>query len=466
MTDLIWSDATAQAGAIRRGEVAAVELVGEYLRRIDSLNPKLRAYVSVDADAALAAARAADERRTQSGGAPPFDGVTLSVKDVEDVAGLPTTQSCELLAGNVASADGPVARRLRSAGFVLLGKTNVPEFCSDMTTSKLNGAALNPWDLERTPGGSSGGAAGALAAGLCAAAHGTDGAGSVRVPASFCGLVGLKPTRGLIAFGPDEGNSFFGCSTAGTLSRSVRDAAALLDVLAPLGGWTPHRAGPFVDEVSRDPGRLRIGVCTTFLVGTVDPECVAAVESAGATLESLGHHVEAVTPQWEVILAATGPLEVPSAAALVSADQADLVEPRNRGMITDLAQRTVLAHHRWVETVREAATAFLAPWDHIVVLVTPTCGVLPPRADWARWDDDSDAHLARFMDFPNFAQPFNVSGQPAVSLPLGWSAAGLPIGVQLAGRKLEEGLLFRLAAQLERQSRWEERTTAAGRALG
>ena len=465
MTELLWEDATAQVAAMRAGEVRAVELIEAYLGRIDALDGVVRAYVDVDPALALDAARAADRRRTDGAATAPLDGVAVSVKDVEDVAGLRTTHSCELLADHRATADGPVAARLRSGGFVPIGKSNVPEFCSDMTTSKLNGTSRNPWDLDRTPGGSSGGAAAARAAGMCAVAHGTDGAGSVRVPASFCGLVGIKPTRDLVTFGPDEGNAFFGCAEPGLLTRTVRDLAAALDVLAPRRGWTPSRSRPFADEPGAPVTPVQVGVCTSFLLGEVDPACAAAADDAARLLESLGHHVVDASPRWEVLFGAVGPLEVPSMAALVDVEQAELVEPRNRAGVRDLAGRTVLEHHRWVEAVRTASREFTALWEEIDVLVTPTCGVLPPAADWARWDDDPSAHMDRFAAFPNFAQPFNISGQPAVSLPLGQSPEGLPIGVQLAARKLEEGLLLRLGAQLEEAQPWAHRTVAAGKAL-
>lgn len=459
MSDLIWQDATAQAEAIRSGDVSAVELVSAYLARIDELDDEVRAYVTVDGDRALDATRHVDPST-------PFAGVALSIKDVEDVAGLPTTHSCGLLAEHVAESDGPVARRFRDGGFALLGKTNVPEFCTDMTTSRLNGVARNPFDLSRTPGGSSGGAAAALAAGMCAISHGTDGAGSVRGPAAFCGLVGLKPSRGLVAFGPDEGPAYFGTTVPGILSRSVRDAAAALDVLAPDGPWTPTRDRPFRDAVGGDPARLRVAISTTAPMGVVEPECATATDDAGRLLESLGHDVDEATPPWDVILAASlGPMEVPGAAALVALDALDRLEPRNRPLVEGLAQLTVLDHYRWVETVRAASASFLEFWRSYDVLVTPTMGIVAPPVEWARWDDEPEAHMTRFMTFPSFAQPFNVSGQPAISLPLGWSAEGLPIGIQFAARPLEESLLLRLAAQLERSEPWIGRAVDAGRRL-
>ena len=198
------------------------------------------------------------------------------MKDVTDVAGMPTTHSCKALVDNVAAADDPVVHRFRHAGFVLLGKTNVPEFCTTMTSSELNGICRNPWDRERTPGGSSGGAGAALAAGLCAVSHGTDGAGSVRNPASFCGVVGVKPTRGHTAFGPDFGNAYFGTTVDGVLTRSVRDAAHLLDVLTnPViepERWSPRPERAYADEVGVDPEPLRVAVSWDAPFGEVDEE--------------------------------------------------------------------------------------------------------------------------------------------------------------------------------------------------
>jgi amidase len=462
MDEVLFEDACGQAEAIRSGRVAAAELVSAYLDRIERFDPVVRAFVTVAADPP----RWTADTDELEGRDRPFDGVTVSIKDVEDVAGLPTTHSCEALAGHVATEDGPLTRRLRRGGFMVLGKTNVPEFCSDMTVSKLNGPCRNPWDLERTPGGSSGGAAAAVSGGLCAIAHGTDGAGSVRVPAAWCGLVGLKPSRGLVAFGPDEGPTYFGTSVPGVLCRSVRDAAAFLDVMAPPGPWTPARDRLYAETTAPTEERLRIGLCTTPPMGAVDPECAAAATDAGVLMEELGHRVESAQPAWDVILqAAFGPMEVPGAAALVSVDDLARVEPRNRPMVGHLASLTVLDHFRWVEAARTAGRHFRRLWSAIDVLVTPTVGMLAPQLTWARWDDDNEAHRARFATFPNFAQPFNVSGQPAISLPLGWSAGGLPIGVQLVGRPLGESTLFQLAAELERARPWAERISQPARSL-
>lgn len=464
MTDVIWTDATAQADAIRTGAVSATELVQEHLARIEQFDPVLRAYVSVDAERALAAAGAADAvtRGPGSAARPPFLGVTISLKDVIDAEGLPTTHSSKALADHVADQDDPLVARLRGAGFVVLGKSNVPEFCTSMTSSELNGICRNPWDTERTPGGSSGGAAAATAAALCAVAHGTDGAGSVRVPASFCGLIGVKPTRGLVGFGPERGNAYYATSVDGILTRSVRDAAGLLDVFVglhdPQPSWSGRPTVPWVDTAGHDPGPLRVAVTTSFLFGEVTDVCAGAAHTVARQLEALGHDVVEAAPAWEVILAcAAGPMSVPGPAASVGLDQLDLVEPRNRPLIEREVAYTVLEHHRWVEQTRAAAREFVRFWDDIDVLVTPTSGILPPSVDWAPWDQQPDEHMATFIGFANFAQPFNLSGQPGISVPAIWTDDGLPVGVQLVGRPFAEGTLLQVARQLEESLPWHSR---------
>ncbi len=465
---MIWGDACAQAAAIRAGEASAVGLLEQYLARIDDLDADLRAFVTVDRVGALEAARTADElvRRVHPHQLPPFLGVTLTVKDVTDVAGLATTHSCKALVDNVAAADDPVVHRFRHAGFVILGKTNVPEFCTTMTSSELNGICRNPWDRDRTPGGSSGGAAAALSAGLCAVSHGTDGAGSVRSPASFCGVVGVKPTRGHAAYGPDHGNAYFGTTEDGVLTRSVRDAAHLLDVVtSPVlehERWSPRPERPYSDEVGMDPGRLRVAVSWDPPFGEVDAEIAQATRAVADLLEALGHDVEQATPSWPTILAAAaGPMEVPGPAARLAPEQYAMAEPRNRPILEAGARLTVLEHSRWVELVRESASRFVSFWDRFDVLLTPTVGTVAPSVDWAPWDQTPEEHLATFVTFPNFAQPFNLSGQPAFSLPLAWSETGLPIGMQLAGRPLGEPTLVRLATQLEAARPWAEHHPAA-----
>jgi amidase len=380
----------------------------------------------------------------------------LSVKDVIDVAGMPTTHSCKALRNNVAASDSAIVRRFRDGGFVVLGKTNLPEFCSSMTSSELNGICRNPWNTELTSGGSSGGAGAALAAGLCAVSHGNDGAGSVRVPSSFCGLVGVKPSRGLFAVSIEEEDQFFGTNVDGVLCRSVRDAAALLDVLT-VDALSPGAVVNYRHELELPLQPLRIAVTTQPPMGAVDPQCADAALRTATLLELLGHVVEHATPPWASILVAAGPLEVPGAAKLVPLAQLDQVEPRNRPTLQSLASRTILEHARWTDLVRDASRTFLRFWDNFDIVVTPTCGMLPPSVTWAPWDQSPEEHQQTFASFPNFAQPFNISGQPAFSLPLAWSSEGLPIGVQIAARPLAEPTLLRLAAQLEEALPWAGR---------
>ncbi len=463
-TTAISGDALYQASAIRRGELTASELLAETLERIDRFDQRLRSYVAIDAERAMTAAKQADDdlKRVGPDKVPPFHGVPLSIKDVIDVAGMPTTHSCKALVDNVAEVDAPLVQRFRAGGFIIIGKTNVPEFCTSMTTSELNGVCRNPWNLDRTAGGSSGGAAAAVAARLCAVGHGTDGAGSVRVPASFCGLVGLKPSRQLISFGPDEDDLYFGTSEPGILSRSVRDAAALLDVMVGYqssdGSWSPRPPHTYTERLGQGLPRLKVALCTTPPFGEVTHECESAAIEAGKLFESLGHAVETATPDWTAILvAAAGPMSVPGAAALVSPEEYHLVEPRNRPLVTRLAAMTVLDHYRWATQTRAAAQSFIKFWDRFDVLLSPTCGMVAPSVDWAPWDQTPEEHVKLFASFPSFAQPFNLSGQPALSLPLSWSSDGLPIGVQIAGRKLSESQLLALAAELERAAPWENR---------
>lgn len=458
LDDIVALDAVGQAEAIQRGDVSALELTDAYLARIDRLDGELRAFVKVDADGARHAARAVDDGRLTG----PLAGATISIKDVVDVAGLPTTHSCDVLANSVASDDDPVVRRFRDAGTVLLGKTNVPEFCTSMTSSRLNGTCRNPWDMDRTPGGSSGGAAAAVAAGLCAAAHGTDGAGSVRGPAAYCGLVGLKPTRRLVDFGPLDGPTHFQTSEHGILARSVRDVAALLDAIAPPSPWTPHRDRRFLDEVEDPAKPLRIGVCVTPPHGTIDQECVQATNAAASLFERLGHEVDDAVPAWELILPLfAGPQNVPGPARHVELSQVDRLEPRNRPLLERMTRLTALEHYHWIQEVRAATREFLLFWDEYDILVTPTMGSVAPLVEFAPWHLTREEHIANFIDFAMPTHPFNVTGQPAISVPLAESRDGLPIGIQLAGRLLEDNTLLRLAAQLEEAEPWAQRLTRA-----
>ena len=335
-----------------------------------------------------------------------------------------------------------------------------------MTDSELNGTCRNPWDPTLTPGGSSGGAAAALAAGLCAVSHGTDGAGSVRNPASFCGLVGLKPTRGLSSSGPETGNAYYGTTVDGVLTRSVRDAAAMLDVLVG-----PRRRPVVVSPVG---AALRPGGAGRPAPAAYrgDHRCARSAPPGNRVRRRRARPPTsspawATTSRrrprdWNVILAAERGADVGSRTG--GARRSGPARPGRAAQPS--ADRTPddtdgVGASRWVDEARAASARFLPFWDRYDLLVTPTAGILPPPTTWAPWDQEPDAHMATFMEFPNFAQPFNVSGQPAVSVPIAWSADGLPIGVQLAGRRLDEALLLRVARQLETARPWSDRRPAA-----
>jgi amidase len=448
-----------QAELLRQGELSPVELVEAYLERIDRLDRGLGSYVTVCHAEAMSSAYAA-ERRLREPDPPPFLGVPVSVKDLSETRGVRTTYSCRAFASFVPTHDSTAVRRLREAGFVLLGKTNTPEFgARPVTESELNGACRNPWDRSRTAGGSSGGAAAALAACLCPASLGSDGGGSIRIPASCCGVVGLKPSRGRISTGPRGGEVLEGFATSGPLARTVADAAALLDVLAgyePGDPYTaPPPARPFLAEVGTPPGRLRIAVSAEPpLDAAVDAACTAAVADAAALLEELGHRVEWGAPAWgadELVPAFT---TVWKGSAVYFSDVADeQLEPLNRALRVAARELTSLEYLRDVQALQRYARRVVPFWDDHDVLVTPTLALPPVPIGWTFEDGDPWAEFRRGWKFAPFTQVANVTGQPALSLPLA-EHGGLPIGVQLVGPPNGEDVLLRLAAQIEEARPW------------
>jgi amidase len=450
---LAFRSALEQAELVRRGEISSEELVRLSLDRIEALDPDLNAFVTVCAERAL------EEARSPRPG--PFSGVPLPIKDLTETEGIRTTRSTRALAEFVPAADEEVVRRLRRAGFVVIGKTNTPELgLIPLTHSELNGHCRNPWDTSRTPGGSSGGAAAAVAAGLAPAAHGSDGGGSIRIPASCCGLFGLKPSRGRVS--PAPYGDLYGLSTSGPLTRTVADAAAILDVIAGNEPGDPYLcpppARPFREEVGADPGRLRIALTTRPPLDVpVDAACAAAASAAATLLAGLGHDVEEADPPWRsddlldvfTIVWQTIPLVYdarvreqfgPLAAAL--ADAADATPSRE--LLFAFAQLQALARK------------VVAFWDSYDLVLTPTLALPPVPVDW-NLDADPWTQFRESIRFTPFTAVVNVTGQPAASLPLHWSEAGLPVGVQLIGRPAEEATLLRVAAQLEQARPWRDR---------
>lgn len=432
--------------------MSSAELVELYLERIDRLDPELRSYVTV----------VRDPEPPRPG---PFHGVPIPIKDLTETAGIRTTWSSRAFADTVPREDVNVVRRIRDAGFAVIGKTNTPEFgLTAVTESDLNGDCRNPWDPSRTPGGSSGGAAAAVAAGLAPIAHGSDGGGSIRIPASCCGLFGVKPARGRVSTAPY--GDVFGFSTPGPLARTVRDAAAFLDAIAGYEAGDPHWAPPperpFLDECEHDPGRLRIALALDPPVETeVDAECLAAARAAAELLESLGHEVVEAAPPWRSdeffplfmavwsVIPALYPVRDPS-----------VLEPLARYFLAQAAEmdasQPVLALAR-LQALSRRIIAFCLDYDAVL---TPTLALPPVAIGWIREPQEPAEQVMRAAKFTPYTQIANVTGLPAVSVPLHWSAKGLPIGVMLTGRPAGEAALFRLSAQLEQARPWAHRRPA------
>ena len=464
--DLAWLDATAQAELVRTKEVTPAELVAAAIERIERVDPEVNSVIHRRFERALE--EAGDGNELPDG---PFRGVPFVIKDLyAPTAGDPMHNGMRALrdAQYVAPADSWLTARYRSAGFVFVGRTNTPELGLVPTTEpEAHGATRNPWSREHTPGGSSGGSAAAVAAGLVPAAHASDGGGSIRIPASMCGLVGLKVSRGRITMGPDRDES--GLSVNHVVTRSVRDCAAILDATAGSGPgdmvMAPPPARRFRAEVGAEPGRLRIGLLARNPNGDLHPDCEAAVRAAATLLEGLGHGVEEAHPpvldDREVTGAFGGRWCVNARMGLVAAEallgravtQEDvepltwmMAEIGDRVSGVDLAKGLAAG----ARLTRGLGTWWAEGWD---LLLTPTLGAPPPRLGELSGPEGG----ARTGGLVPFTTHFNVSGQPAISLPLSWNDEGLPIGVQLVADYGREDLLLRVAAQLEAAHPWADR---------
>ncbi len=472
MLDLLFASAGELAELVRSGELGARELVEASLRRIDELQPTINAFTYVAAESALAAAE-----QIGAGDPRPFAGVPIAVKDNRPVAGMPITMCSDLFGNLVANHDAFLVRRLREAGFVIVGKTTLPEMGILPTTeSRRFGPTANPWALDRTPGGSSGGSAAAVAAGMVPVAHGNDGGGSIRIPAACCGLVGLKPSRGRVSVGPDGGDSFLAAD--GVLTRTVADTAHLLDVLAgyELGDstWAQPADGDYADAARRARGRLKIGLAfNPPLEGaTLDPVCEQAARDAAGLLESLGHQVHEITPPWSSrdtlpdFSRLFGPLVSTSTwlgGRLAGREPvADDVEPLTwelweRARAQDAV--SFLTAQTRVQSVARSLVEFLAPYDAVV---TPALAQRPlPTGEVHGRGPDPWDHFRRSGLFTPYTAICNVIGLPAVSLPLYHGEDGLPTAVQVIGRPAAEDVLLALAAQVEAALPWAQRRPAA-----
>ena len=469
MTDLSLLDATAQAELVRTGDASAADLVDGAIERIEKVNGELNAVIHP----LYERARAAVQSGLPEG---PFTGVPIVVKDLDGtLAGAPYHAGNKALkeANYVATVTSYLFERLERAGFVIVGKTNTPEFGLMPTTEpQAYGPTHNPWNTAHSSGGSSGGSAAAVASGMVPVGHAGDGGGSIRIPSSMCGLFGLKPTRGRISLGPAEHESWAGLVMRHVVTRSVRDSAAVLDVLQgyETGDWytAPPPARAYAGEVGVHPGKLRIGVRTRAPLGiaAVDPECIAAVDAAVKLLESLGHTVVDTAP---APLDDAAVLETFSTVMLSSlrTDVAELEVRIGRPVTADDMEPSTWANYQAgaafdaggyvteLSKMQAWSRRAISWWldDGFDLLLTPTMSEPPPVLGDLT---DPVTGGARLLPFAIFAAPFNVTGQPAMSLPLATSASGLPIGVQLVGAPYREDVLFRVAAQIENAQPWAD----------
>ncbi len=456
--ELAFLPATEQARLVREREVSPVELVELYLERIDRLDPELGAFVTVCADEAMADARSKADQPADA----PFHGVPISLKDLDTTAGIKTTFSSPAFASHVPDFDLVYITRLKAAGFVILGKTNTPEFgTTAFTDSALNGPCRTPWDLSRNAGGSSGGAGAALAAGLCAISQGSDGGGSIRIPASCCGVFGLKPSRGRVSTAPFVPG--IGLGTSGPLARTAADAAAYLDVVAGYEWGDPFPAPvpkqPFAEEVGADPGRLRVAFTTEPPFATpVDDACVAATHAAAELLAELGHEVEERAPEWggEGMMDDFQAIWQTAPTAYPISDSS-VLSPLNQAFLQAALETSSGEYVAAVSRLQLRARRIVALWADYDLLLTPTLALPPVPVGWDTEPDDPWEQFDRAARFTPFTAAFNVTGQPAVSLPLHWTDAGLPIGVQLVGPPFGEALLLRVSSQLETARPWADR---------
>jgi amidase len=455
-----------QAAAVRSGEVSPTQLVEHSLARIGALDPALGAFITVTPERALAAAADAEARLRDGGELPPLLGVPTAIKDLNNTAGVRTTFGSAVMADFVPAVDDAVVTKLATAGTISLGKTNTPEFGFPCyTDNALAGPARCPWDPGRLAGGSSGGAAVAVAAGMIPFAQGSDGGGSIRIPASINGLFGVKPTRGRVSNAP-FGSEVTGLGTNGPLARTVRDAAAMLDAMAgPVLGdpaWAPPLPSgeTFLGWADREPGRLRIGrFCESPLPGVeLEPEVQAAFDDASRLLLSLGHDVEdvptgllgdEVLPAFERVWALSG-TTLPVPPDRVGELRPLTRELRGRGLALS-AQDAMEA----LMALRLFSRRFLQATARYDVLLAPVCTMTPRPLDWFGTDGAED--FERQKRYAAFTALFNVTGQPAVSVPLYWTAAALPIGSMLVGRPADEATLLSLSAQVEAARPWAHR---------
>jgi Asp-tRNA(Asn)/Glu-tRNA(Gln) amidotransferase A subunit family amidase len=465
-------DGLGLAALVRSKEVSPADVLEAAIARIEALNPALNAVVTRVYDEARAAIPDGGPDGSQD---QPFAGVPFLLKDLGGAqAGVPMTAGSRFFAHAPTPVDAETVVRYRRAGLRILGRTNTPEFGLNASTEPvLFGPTRNPWDLTHSSGGSSGGSAAAVAARMVPLAHASDGGGSIRIPASCCGLFGLKTTRARLSYAPYAGEGLAGCSVEHVVSRSVRDSAAALDATAgPAVGdpyFPPPPLRPFLEEVGTAPARLRIALTTEAFGGSpVDPDCVAAAEAAAALCEELGHHVERASPAYDVggldetynqvfAINAVANIRLRARALGLTLEPGgfervtwSMVESADRSSAADYVQMLNRLH-----AISRRIQAFFTTYD---MLLTPTLAEPPVKLGVLdMMSEDIAAYTARLWRYTPFTYPFNVTGQPAMSVPLSWNEAGLPIGVHFVGRYGDEATLFRIAAQLEEANPWADR---------
>jgi Asp-tRNA(Asn)/Glu-tRNA(Gln) amidotransferase A subunit family amidase len=463
-------DALGLADLVRRREVSAEELLEAAIARVETRNPTVNAVVQKLYDYG---------RQAIAAGLPqgPFTGVPFVLKDLSaSLAGTPTTRACRFFADAVPTADSEQVVRLKRAGLVIFGKTNTCEFGLSLTCEpQFYGPTCNPWDPTRISGGSSGGAAAAVGARMVPIAHASDGFGSIRAPASCCGLVGLKPTRARNTMAPYAGEGLGGLATEHAVTLTVRDSAALLDVTAGPGAGDPYTAPPLVRplqaECGANPGRLRIAFTTQTPNGApVAAECIAALDATAQLCATLGHDVEAADPAVEreriiptflTIIAANTMVNLsshPTAGRAAREEEVEKVTWATARMAERISSADYVRATQTAHRLGRQMAAFHTQYD---VLLTPALATLPPPLGWIDMMlDDVDEYWRRVFTFSPFTVWFNITGQPAIVLPIGQAPNGFPVAVQLVARYGDEATLFQLASQLEAERPWFQRTPA------
>jgi amidase len=461
-------DALGLAELIAKKQVAPAELLNAVRKRVESINPKLNAFCYLFFDKA--------EEQIKGGlGDGPFRGVPFALKDIgQYLKGTITSAGARVWKDQVADYDSTLVTRYKQAGLVIFGKTASPELGLTTTTeSVLFGQTRNPWNLERTSGGSSGGASAAVAARILPMAHASDGGGSIRIPASCCGLFGLKPTRGRVPTGPAQFEGWNGLSAHHALTISVRDSAALLDISsgAELGApyYPPPQQRPFLKEVGADPGKLRIALISDSPAGTpVDPECRKAAMEAAKLCESLGHKIEEAKWPMDHAVFRGAFLAIVNVSVAKSLDDAATplgravtdkdVEPVTWVMAQQGRNISSVVYSRAISTIHQVGLTMAKFQQTYDVILNPTLGKAPvPLGVLSLTPKDMQAFTKEITEFSPFTSVYNVTGQPSMSVPLHWTPDGLPVGVMFSARFGDEATLFRLASQLEKAKPWSER---------